>query len=156
FKAVAEDSLAVCGLTLFHERENPLRRERRTLYCFTLPSAAGEEKDRFKVEVDLGTVTNTYVLGPFEREPWIASEAAGLGERIKPIRGAARLYAEVAASQHATLTLTDTNTATRYDFDLSRVVQGQPLAARQNSAAQVEVLEREKTWIRGRVLDSAT
>src|SRR5437773_504823 len=46
-QAVGEDPLLVCGLTLFHGRENPLRYERLSLYRLTLPEATAEEKDRW-------------------------------------------------------------------------------------------------------------
>ena len=86
-EAAAEDPLVICGLTLFREPENPLRRERRSLYCITLPSPTAEEKDRWKVDVDLGVVTRTYVLGDFQPEAWLKNEAAGLGECIQTREG---------------------------------------------------------------------
>lgn len=154
-QAVGEDPLVVCGLTLFHGSVNPLRYERLSLYRLTLPEASAEDTERWKVEVDLGVIARTYVLSEFEPETWLSSPRAGLGEHAKPVRGGRYLYAEVTASSGATLTLRDSKTEKQYEFDLERGVQGQELEGRPGGA-RVEVLEREKVWLRGQVLDSAT
>jgi hypothetical protein len=51
--------------------------------------------------------------------------------------------------------LDDSKTGKRYAFELGKAVPGQELPAR-TGGARVEVLEREKAWIHGRVLDTTT
>jgi hypothetical protein len=154
-RAAGEDFLMVCGLTLFHGREDPLRHQRRTLYRITLPAPATDEADRWKVDVDLGIVCRTYARGEFKPEAWLNSESAGLGERAGSLKGARHLFTEVTASSEATLTLQDAATGTRYEFDLARLAPGRELEARQGGS-RIEVLEQEKAWLRGRVIDDST
>jgi len=52
----------VCGLTLYHRPENPLRFDPRALFRITLPEAAAEDETRWHVDVDLGTVGRTFAL----------------------------------------------------------------------------------------------
>lgn len=154
-EGVGEDPLVVCGVTLFSGRENPLRYERLNLYRFTLPEATAEEKDRWKIDVDLGVVARSYVLPEFDSKAWLAAPGKGLGEREKPVQGGRHLYAEVTASPEATLRLIDMKIGAHYDFDLGRVVPGKELEARP-AGARVEILEREKVWLHGQVVDQAT
>jgi hypothetical protein len=155
-QAAGEDPLVVCGLTTFSGRENPLRYERLNLYRITLPEATAEEKDRWTVHVDLGVVARQYVLPEFDGAAWLASTSKGLGGRNKPVKGARHLYAEVTASSEATLRLIDSKAPPPpYEFDLGQVVAGKELEAR-HGAARVEILEKEKTWLHGLVLDAGT
>ena len=78
-EAAGEDALVICGLTLYHRAENPLRCEPRALYRITLPEAAAEDETRWQVEVDLGAVGRTFALPDFEPEAWLAAPAEGLG-----------------------------------------------------------------------------
>jgi hypothetical protein len=153
--AADEDYLIVCGLTLYHGRQNPLRLERRRLYRIMLPSATAEAAGRWKVEVDLGLVCRTWPGAQFNAEEWLNSESAGLGERRPPVKGSSEIYAEITSSAEATLKLTDTATSARYEFDLAGIAPGRPVAARQG-ASRVEVLEREKAWLHCRVIDEST
>jgi hypothetical protein len=154
-RAASDDLLAVCGLTLYHGRENPLRYERLNLYRITLPEATAEEKDRWKVEVDLGVVARTYVLTDFDSAAWLSAVAKGLGERNKPAQGVHHLYAEITASPDATLTLQDTKTGKQYAFELGHAAPGKELEARP-AGARIEILETEKAWVHGQVVDSGT
>lgn len=155
FEAASDDSLVVCGVTLFRGRENPLRLERLSLYRITLPDGAGEVKDRWKVDVDLGVVARTYTLPEFDAGAWLAAPDKGLGERNKPVEGARHLFAQVTASSEATLTLMDAISGARYAFDLSQVMPGKDIEARP-AGAHVEILESSKTWLHGEVADAAT
>jgi hypothetical protein len=155
FQAASDDPLFLCGMTLFNGRENPLRYERLSLVRITLPEAAGEEKDRWKVEVDLGVVARTYALPQFSVDDWLAAPGKGLGEPATPLKGARYLYAEVTASSEATLTLSDVRTRKQYQFDLNQIVPGKELAGRP-VGAKVEILEHEKVWLHGQVVDAAT
>jgi hypothetical protein len=154
-EARAEAVFFLCGLTLFRGRESPLRYERLRLYRITLPEAAAGEEGRFTVEVDLGIVARSWAPRRFEPEAWLRAPHAGLGERSEPIAGGRHLYAEVTASAEATLVLADTKSWRRYAFDLGQVSPGKELEARP-AGARVEVLERDKAWVQGRVLDAAT
>ena len=55
-EARSEDALVICGLTLYHRAENPLRCDPRALYRLTLPAPAAEDEGRWQVKVDLGTL----------------------------------------------------------------------------------------------------
>jgi hypothetical protein len=155
FVATCDDPLIVCGLTLFHGKVSPLRHERLSVYRFTLPDTAAEDKDRWKVSVDLGVIARTYAWNQFDATAWLDAPQAGLGERFKPIKGGRYFYAEVGASRAATLTLHDLTDGKKYDFELGEVVPGRELEAR-SRGARVEILEAEKTWLHAKVLDGAT
>ena len=155
FEAVGADPLLLAGVTLYHRPDFPFRYERRSLYRLTLPEANAEDSDRWKLDVDLGVVVSTFVPADFSPEEWLASPAAGLGERTKPPSGARYLYAEIAASRGATLTLEDRTAGKKYEFELGQVKSGEELAATP-AGSRIELVVREKQWIHGRVLDSAT
>lgn len=144
-EARGDDALAVCGLTLYHGRENPLRHERRRLYRITLPEPGAPE--RWSVEVDLGLVVRTFGATQFNPEQWLKDGTAGLGESTRPKADPRYLYAEIACSNEATLTLRDTASGARHDYDL---------AGRERGPIQVEVVEPQKVWVRGKVVDGAT
>ena len=154
-KATSEDPFVLCGLTLFQGHQNPLRYERLSLYRITLPEAAAEDKQRWKLEIDLGVVARSYALNRFEAEAWLSAPDKGLGSRNKPVEKGRYLYAEVTASSEATLSLSDSHSGKRYTFDLGRVTPGQELEARP-SGSRIEILERDKVWLQGQVVDSAT
>jgi hypothetical protein len=154
-EATDEDPLVVCGLTLFHGKASPLRHERLSVYRLTLPEATAEDKDRWKVSVDLGEVARIYALNEFDPAAWLMSPQAGMGERYKPIQGGRHLWAEVAASRAATLTLHDLTKGRKYEFDLADVVPSRELEARPGGA-QVEILETAKAWLHGSVVDAGT
>jgi len=154
-RAASDDPLVICGITLFHGQEDPLRLECLSLYRFTLPETADEPAARWKVEVDLGSVGRTFALAGFDPDAWLAASRVALGERAKAARKGRFLYAEITASRAATLVLTDTRTGTRYQFDLDQIepekeLEGKPAGAR------VEILEHQKTWLHARVVDAAT
>ena len=153
-EAKAEDPLLVCGVTLFHGRHSPLRHDRRKLFAIDVPGATAAEPERWKVAVDLGMVIRSFPLGEFEPETWLRTPGAGLGERPKPpITN--RMFVEIAASPAATITLSDSKTGSKFEFDLSRMEAGKPLAALSGNS-RVEVLERDRVRLRARVTDSAT
>ena len=152
-EARSQDVVALCGLTLFRGQENPLRFERLCLYRLTLPEPAGEP-GRWRVEIDLGIVGRTFSPREFSPETWLQAPDAGLGERTEPL-DSRELYVEITASPEATLVVTDTHFGQRFEFDLARIEPGRPLEARSGDA-RVEVVERERAWVHGRVLDAAT
>lgn len=154
-RASGPDVLALCGLTLFDGRDNPLRRERLSLYRITLPEAADKARSRWTVDVDLGVVARVYSLAPFHSEAWLKAEGAGLGEREMGAGLTACLYAEVTANPDATLWLRDGETGSAYAFDLNRAEAGEEIAARIGNS-RIQVLEREKVWLHGRIVDAAT
>jgi hypothetical protein len=154
-EAASDDPLIVCGLTLFHGSQSPLRLNPLRLYRITLPEAAAEDASRWKLEVDLGIVARMSAPSEFKPDRWLSDPAAGLGERAQSVLGGRYLYAEVAASADATLTLSDNKAGTRHEFDLAKAIPGKELEARPGSA-RVEFIECEKTWLHGQVVDSAT
>jgi hypothetical protein len=147
-EAADENPLAVCGVTLFHGRENPLRYDRLRLYRITLPEPS--EQKRWEVAADLGVVARTYQLAEFDAAGLLASRVVGLGEEDTLGQGAKYLYAEVSASPEATLTLRDLEKARVYEFDLGGEGEARTHGTR------IEFLEREKTWQHVRVIDAAT
>ena len=144
-RAAGADPLVVCGLTLFHGTENPLRYGRLNVYRITLPEGAGDPQ-RWRVSVDLGVVARTYTLGPFEPESWLKAPDAGLGERA-PAGSAKHFYAEVTSNPHATLWLEETGSGQRYSCELATL---------KTSGPRIELLEPRRAWLHGRVLDAAT
>ena len=154
-RSTADDLFFLCGVTLFHGRDNPLRLERLSTYRITLPEAAAEEMDRWKLDIDLGVVARTYALANFEHESWLQSPSAGLGEPASHTKGSPCLYAELAATSDATLILSDGKTGARYEFLLRDTVDGKEVKANP-SGASVRVIERERVKLRGTVTDSAT
>jgi hypothetical protein len=153
-EARSEDAVALCGLTLFRGQENPLRFERLCLYRLTLPEPADEE-GRWRLEIDLGIVGRTFAPTEFQPEAWLRAPDAGLGERTAPLGDARELYVEITASPEATLVVSDARTDRRFEFDLGRLEPGRVLEAR-SGGAHVEVVERERVFLHGRVLDAAT
>jgi hypothetical protein len=154
-EAVAEDRLAVCGLTLYHHSAYPLRFEPRALYRISLPEAPPVELDRWQVDVDLGEVGRTFALPDFHPDAWVNSPAAGLGEWEGTSTSAPHLYVEVAANVNATLSLRDSKTGDRWSFDLSKVVPGKELAS-ERGGGRIEIVEQGRRWIHIRVIDPDT
>ncbi len=154
-QSASNDLLAVCRLTLFQGRENPLRHRRLSLYRLTLPEATAEEKGRWEVGVDLGVVARTIVPSNFKPVEWLAAPIAGLGESLPQIQKGSHIYAEVAASPEATLWLHDHKSGKRYEFELAQVTPGREQEARLRGA-RIEILETNKVWLQGQVLDSGT
>lgn len=148
-EARSEALLAICGVTLYHGRPDPLRYERLSLFQISLPP--GTDDGAWELSVDLGIVGRTYQLPSFEPQAWLSSEVVGLGEPRRAMQPRI-LYAEITASSGATLTLRNARTGAAHEFDLGRILNGENPAGQ----ARIEVLEREKTWIRGRVIDEST
>ena len=156
FESASDDSFVLCGMTLFQGKGNPIRHERLSLYRITLPEATGEDKDRWKVGVDLGVVARTYVLPEFNSGDWLAAPDKGLGERSKPLNAARHLYTEVTSSPEAQLQLIDAKAPPPpYYFDLAKVTPGQELES-QPAGARIQILEEHKAWVHGEVADAAT
>jgi hypothetical protein len=147
--------LVVCGVTLFHGIEHPLRYDRLTLYRVMLPEGGAEERDRWQASIDLGVVARTYALPEFQADSWLAAPNVGIGGRDKIPKNARHLYVELTAAHDATLSLVDKKNARTYTFELARVAAGQELAGVEHQT-RIEVLERHKVWLHGKVTDTAT
>jgi hypothetical protein len=153
-QGAGDDRLMVCGVTAFHGAEDPLRRERLQCYRVTLPEPAGEDKKRWKVDVDLGQVARVYVLPDFDSRAWLLNLRRGLGDKDQPIKDAPHLYIDMTAHREAIVSLQDAKLGKRYQFDLAQLVAGEELEARE-STARLEVLESSKVWLHGQVVDAA-
>jgi hypothetical protein len=153
-RGTCADPLVVCGVTLFHGRQSPLRLERLALYRLELPESADDEA-RWKIAVDLGILARRYALPHFDGQRWLGHPAAGRGEPRRAVPGPKHLYLEITAAADATLTVEDTRSGGRYSFELARVKPGETVEA-ESKGVRVEVLEPEKVWVRGRVLDAGT
>ncbi|MCX6622313.1 MAG: CehA/McbA family metallohydrolase, partial [Acidobacteria bacterium] len=138
------DALAVCGMSLFHGKQNPLRYDRLALYRITLPEA--DSTGLWETRVDLGLVARTYQLNEFDQKNWLDEKRFALGEREPLGDGARFLYVEVTASPEASLTLEDKKTGRTWGFPLRDAAAG----------GRVEFLEQHKTFVHARVIDSAT
>lgn len=149
-RAAEEDVLALCGLTLFHGKENPLRYERRAVYRITLPEADAAAADRWEVSVDLGVVARSYALPAFDAPAWLATTAGTSAPADNRY-----LYAEVTASREAALTLRDAKSRRTYRFDLAKAGPGEELQSRPAGPA-VQLVERDRAWVKARVVDAAT
>ena len=155
FEARDEDLLFVCGMTLFEGKENPLRYERLHVYRITLPEPSADPTERWKLDVDLGVVTRTYKLEQFEEEKWLSEPAKGLGQMADPEQPSPYLYAEITASNEATLSVVDSKTSRRYEFDLGKAGKGEEIKARAGGL-RIQVLESQKTWVHGTVVEAGT
>ncbi|HEU0139813.1 MAG TPA: CehA/McbA family metallohydrolase [Bryobacteraceae bacterium] len=149
-RAAGQDPLLVCGVTLFHGRQHPLRYERLTLYRLTLPDASGQ----WSTEVDLGVVARSYHLGKFDPQEWLDAPDAGLGSRTTAV-DTRHLYIEVTASSEATLLLRDGRGGRQFEFALGQVTAGKEMPGTP-AGSRIEILETAKTWIHGSVADAAT
>ena len=152
-RSASPDPLLVCGLTLFHGPEHPLRYGRLNVYRVSLPKAENMEDD-WKATVDLGVVARSYVLSPFDASAWLRAPDAALGER-RSSAPSRHLYVEITSNPSAVLTLTNSDTGKRHLFDLGKAAPGKQLQAREGSVS-IEFLEPDRTWVHGRVLDGAT
>jgi hypothetical protein len=153
-EARADDIVALCGLTLFRGSENPLRFDRLCLYRLTLPEPADEER-RWRLDIDLGIVGRTFRPMEFQPEIWLQAPDAGLGGRTIAVAGTRELYVEITASPEATLMVHDTRTDRRFEFELAPIAAARTLEAR-SGGARVEVVDRDRVWLHGQVLDAAT
>lgn len=151
-EAKSEDALVVCGVTLFHSSDNPLRRERLSLYRITLPE--GGAQDTWEPSLDLGMIARSYMLPIFEPENWVGSPATGTAEPARPMESK-YLYIEASTAKDATLTLRNKATGAQYNFELSRVQPDRELPGAP-AGPRIQVLEREKVWLHGKVVDGST
>lgn len=158
FRATSEDTLVVCAVTLFHGKANPLRYEPVSTYQVSLPEPAGDEPSRWKVDIDLGVIARTWAPSRFDPKTWLAAPGVGLGGRAEKAPDSRYLYVELTASSEATLWLRDVKSGTSYAFDVSAAEPGKELQARNSAPAgtRVQVVERERVWLHGKVLDTAT
>ncbi|HVN81738.1 MAG TPA: CehA/McbA family metallohydrolase, partial [Terriglobia bacterium] len=140
---------------LFAGRVNPLRYQRLSLYRITLPEPSAPDDKRWNLDIDLGVIARSYTLPRFVPETWLSAPDAGLGSHDQPIDKNPHLYVEVAASSEALLKLSDSKTGRQYIFDLSRVTPGRALEARP-TGSRVEILEQNKVWLHGQVVDTST
>ncbi|RPJ84071.1 MAG: hypothetical protein EHM18_12510, partial [Acidobacteria bacterium] len=147
--AAGQATLVVCGLTLCHRQQHPLRYERLSTYRLTLPDESAADFERWTIEVDLGVIARQYVLPPFEPTSWLKADWAGLGESKGATPPGARFrYLEIAASEAATLSVTDRSSGAVRKFDLCDLNPGNP-------GTRLEIVDRQKVWVRGRILDEA-
>jgi hypothetical protein len=151
-ETASDAALVVCGLTVYHGKENPLRRERLSLFRVTLPD--GDPQGSWEATTDLGVVARTYQLPAFEAESWLSAPAPGLGEPRKPIV-TSYLYVEAAVNPNATLTLRNTKTGAQFDFNLTEAAPDRELEGRPRGP-RIQALERHKVWLHGQVLDRST
>src|SRR5206468_8586578 len=80
-KAASEEPLMVCGLTLYHGKENPLRVAPLHVYRITLPRADGGRAGTLEFGCGPRRGGPSYTLNDFHAESWLAAPGKGLGER---------------------------------------------------------------------------
>src|SRR5437667_7827108 len=85
-KATSEEPLMVCGVTLYHGKENPPRLAPLHVYRITVPEPTASEPGRWSLGVDLGVVARAYTLNDFDAERGLERPGKGLGERRRPTR----------------------------------------------------------------------
>ncbi len=190
--AGGQDTLIVCGLTLCLLPQHPLRYQRLSTYRFAFPDESAADFERWAIEIDLGVIARQYVLPPFDPASWLELKWAGLGEsKGNTARGARFRYLEIAASEAATLSVTDRRTGAVRKFDLSELeppgsaailpalgpqasrllapsatsmpetaragkMPAAPVQAgclRSQEGTGLEILDRHKVWVRGRILN---
>jgi hypothetical protein len=152
-EAKGTDLLAICGVTLFHGREDPLRYQRLRLYRVTLPEGT-QQTERWRASVDLGVISRTFSHRPFQADKWLQNTCGNEAkEGAEQELRSPYLYVELTAAPDATLTLTDAQTGKHYAFDLLPEVLNAETAPRPSPL--IEVLQKEKVWLHGRVVDDA-
>jgi hypothetical protein len=141
------DRLAVAGITLYHGRAHPLRRERMESLRITLPEPSSP--DDIKTGVDLGVIARRYAVPAFDPERWLEDQPRGGGEQIASPQATSRLLLDVTASADATLRVG------KHEVPLSSVyMKGEGRSA--DGEVRVELLTPRKTWVRVAVTDSVT
>jgi hypothetical protein len=154
FRAAGDDPLMVCGVTLFHGLDQPLRYDRLKIYRIRVPQEGTVKPERFHASVDLGVVARQYMLPEFTAAAWVsAANPAAMDPKRDP--DGRYLYVEVSAAPDAVLTLEDTETRQRYHFNLRKADFGEETAA-EPTGPRIQWLDRERVWLHGKVLDSAT
>ncbi len=151
FTSSSEDRLFLCGATLFHGKDHPLRYERLAPIRVELPQGTIYEEHRWTAAVDLGEIARTYPQPAFYANRWLASPVRGLGETAGP-ESQDHFVIELAASRDATLAIEDKKTGRRYEFAMRQVYESHETAAK-SGAAGIQFLERQKTWLHGKVID---
>ena len=154
-RATAPDAIFVCGMTLFHGSESPLRLERLSLYKIGLPEPSSSKPEDWDVEIDLGVVARKYAIPEFQPDIWLHAPDIGLGGAAPSPEGTRYLYAEIAASPNATVTLISKKTGKRYHADLNQTPERQTASAPQ-ATALVQLIERDKVWLNCSVVDAET
>lgn len=156
--ATSQDLLMICGISLFHGKENPLRYERLATYQITLPEPLGDSLDRWKVDIDLGVIARTWFPEHFEPASWLTAPDAGLGGPAEQNPNNRLLCVELTASSEATLWLRDTKSGKAYAFDIGNAETGKEMLPRDpvSPGPKLEVLGHEKVWLHGQVTDSTT
>ena len=154
FEAASEDPLYMCGVTLFHGKDHPLRYERLTPLRVELPSGIGYDQERWTADVDLGLIARMYADAEFEPTEWLSSPAPGLGEARKAER-LTHFIIEMASTRDATLTIKDKSSGQIFRFPMRELYENQDRPA-SSSLSRVEFLDAHKTWIHGQVTDGRT
>ncbi|MFB3902431.1 MAG: CehA/McbA family metallohydrolase [Acidobacteriota bacterium] len=150
--AESQSTVVICGLTLCLLAQHPLRYQRLSTYRLTLPDESAEDLDRWTLDIDLGVIARQYVLPAHDPASWMESKWAGLGESKGKRAGHTGFrYLEIAASEAASLAVTDRTTGAVRTFDLSGLDPGTSSVAK--DGGRLEVLDRQKVWVRGRILD---
>lgn len=152
FRAMSDDLLAMCGLTLYEGSENPLRYGRLNVYRITFPETT--TPDAWKVSVDLGVVARTYILDEFDPATWMQAVDLGLGTR-RQSRSSKTLYAEVSTNPSAVLKISEAAGSRVYSFEISKALPGQEVTGR-TGGPRVELLEPRRCWLHVRALDGTT
>jgi hypothetical protein len=141
------DRLAVAGVTLYHGREHPLRRQRLESLRVALPEPSFQ--DNIKTAVDLGVITRHYAVPAFDPERWLEGQPRGWGEETEPPQPTPRLLLDVTASTDATLRVDN------HEVPLGPVyLNGEGQSA--DGQVRVELLTPRKTWVHVEVTDSVT
>lgn len=139
--------IAVVGITLYHGKDHPLRYQRLKTLNVTLPEPVAI--DDVRISIDLGVIARRYHSFPFDPQKWLQAPSAGLGEEMVPERLHYSLFLDVSANSDATLSIEN------HAIDLGEVFAN-TRGASQNGKVTIEILNPQKTWIYGKVIDETT
>jgi hypothetical protein len=153
-RASSSSPLVICGISVFRGNEPPFRYTPLTLYRITLPEAQLNPLERWEIDTDLGVVGRTYTLEEFDPQKWLPDPRIGLGDSLNTTVKRRFLYAEVTASPDAKLILRDKRNGTEYAFMLSDVGSDHEQFG-QSLQPRIEMLEKERVWLHGQVLDAS-
>jgi hypothetical protein len=143
-----EDSMVgVGGVTLFRGVSHPFRRERlHTLYIEE--DSTESDAPAPEINVDLGVVARTYPATPVDIATWLSDSDLD-SDSLDPSNGPRAVCAEVTASPDATLNVDGSGIAMRTLYDTSD-------GASEDGRWHVRIVDRDRTWLHGRIVDAET
>ena len=146
-ECLAQDGVAVFGITLAHFPDHPLRHWPRNTFRISLPEGKEVLMSAVSVDLDMGHITRMYPDPGFDEEKWLEDQQAGLGTEAQrepqPIRN---LMVEATGSKAASFQI-------QLEDEKLELSYGE---ASHPSGAGVELCHPHKTWVHVKIVDEET